>query len=59
MITSVAAVSAAENQTGVATRTATDANGDIPTFSIIGGDDAGLFSITAGGVLTFNTAQDF
>ena len=59
VITSPAAVSAAENQTGVATVTATDADGDIPTFTITGGADAGLFSITAGGVLTFDTAPDF
>ena len=57
VITSAAAVSAAENQTAVTTVTATDADGDTPTFSITGGADQGLFSITAGGVLTFNTAQ--
>ena len=59
VITSPAAVNAAENQTGVTTVTATDADGDTPTFSITGGADSTLFSITAGGVLTFNSGQDF
>ncbi|MCP5421404.1 MAG: cadherin domain-containing protein [Chromatiaceae bacterium] len=59
-ITSGNAVNAAENQTGVMTVTATDPDsGDTPTFSISGGADGGLFSITAGGVLTFNAARDF
>ena len=39
--------------------TATDADGDTPTFSITGGADQGLFSITTGGVLTFNSGADF
>ena len=55
-----ASVSAAENQTAVTTVTASDVDvGDTPTFSISGGADAGLFSLTSGGVLTFNAGQDF
>ena len=55
-----ASVSAAENQTAVTTVTASDVDvGYTPAFSISGGADAGLFNITAGGVLTFNTGQDF
>ena len=56
-----AAVSAAENQTGVTTVTATDVDaGDTPTFSLSGGSDAALFSIDPNtGVLSFNTAPDF
>ncbi len=55
-----AALSAAENQTAVTTVTATDIDpADTPTFSISGGADQALFSITAGGVLTFNPAPDF
>ena len=53
-------VNAAENQTAVTTVTATDADGDIPTFSITGGADAAKFNIdTNTGVLTFNAAPDF
>ena len=60
VITSPAAVSPAENQTTVATVTATDADGDIPTFSITGGADAALFDLGVNsGVLTFNAAPDF
>ena len=59
VITSVAAANAAENQTAVTTVTATDADGDTPSFTITGGADQALFSITAGGVLTFNAAPDF
>ncbi|OYU35315.1 MAG: hypothetical protein CFE35_10035 [Novosphingobium sp. PASSN1] len=56
-----AVVSVAENQTAVAT-VATDspvASTDL-TFSIAGGDDAGLFQIDAGtGALSFKVAPDF
>ncbi|GAA5505761.1 cadherin domain-containing protein [Novipirellula caenicola] len=56
-----AAVNAAENQTAVTTVTASDE--DLPaqtlTYSISGGADSGLFSISSGGVLTFNAAPDF
>ncbi len=58
---SVATVAVAENQTAVTTVTATDANaGQTVTFTLSGGADEGLFSITpAGGELTFNTVPDF
>ena len=60
MITSNANVVVDENQTAVTTVTASDADGDTPTFSITGGDDAGRFSIDANsGVLTFRVAPDF
>ncbi|MEM7070014.1 MAG: DUF4347 domain-containing protein, partial [Pseudomonadota bacterium] len=53
-------VNAAENQTSVTTVTASDQDGDVPTFAITGGADQGLFSIdAASGVLTFNTAPNF
>ncbi len=55
----IASVNAAENQTTVTTVTATDADGDTPSFTITGGADSALFNITAGGVLTFKTAPDF
>ena len=49
-----------ENSTAVTTVTATDADGDTPTYSISGGADATLFSIDANtGVLTFNSAPNF
>ncbi len=53
--------SVAENSTAVTTVIATDADlpGDALTYSIIGGDDAALFSIDAGGALTFNAAPNF
>ncbi len=61
VFTSSATPSVAENTTAVTTVTATDA--DLPaqtvTFSITGGADAGKFSITSGGVLTFVTAPNF
>ncbi|MCP4846168.1 MAG: tandem-95 repeat protein, partial [Actinomycetia bacterium] len=56
-----AALSVAENQTGVTTVTATDVDAlDTPTFSLSGGSDAALFAIDPNtGVLSFNTAPDF
>jgi hypothetical protein len=49
-----ASISIVENTTAVTTVTATDANHDLVTFSISGGDDAALFAIDAAtGVLTF------
>jgi len=55
-----AAISAAENQTGVTTVTATDPENDPRTYSITGGADMARFSIVAGtGVLTFVAAPDF
>ncbi len=58
-ITSSAAVNAAENQIAVTTVTATDADADALSYSITGGTDSALFSITSGGVLSFNSAPDF
>ena len=55
-----AAVNVAENQTAVTTVTYTDT--DIPADSItysLSGDDAALFSISAGGILTFVASPDF
>ena len=55
-----AAINAAENQTAVTTVTYTDQ--DVPADSItysLSGDDAALFSIDAGGVLTFMAAPDY
>jgi len=61
VFTSATAVNVAENTTAVQTATATDA--DLPAqtvvFTIDGGADAGKFSITAAGVLTFDAAPDF
>ncbi|UTW06976.1 cadherin domain-containing protein [Pseudomonas benzenivorans] len=55
-----AAVNAAENQTAVTTVTATDGDGDTPTFSISGGADQAKFSIDPNtGVLSFISAPDF
>ncbi|MCP5143383.1 MAG: cadherin domain-containing protein [Gammaproteobacteria bacterium] len=59
-ITSSGTVNAAENQTVVGTVTATDADGDTPTFSLTGGADQGLFAIdTNTGALSFVVAPDF
>jgi len=56
-----ASVAIVENATAVTTVTATDADsGQALTYSILGGDDAALFTIEkATGVLTFVTAPDF
>ena len=52
-------VQADENQTGVATITATDEDaGDTLTFSLTG-VDAGHFAISTLAVITFNSAPDF
>ena len=54
-------VAHAENATAaVTTVVATDADvGQTVTFSLSGGVDAGLFTITPAGVLTFNTVPNF
>ncbi len=53
-------VNAAENQTSVTTVTYTDADMPADTISFsLSGADAGLFSISASGVLTFDSAPDF
>ncbi|MGD8643372.1 MAG: DUF4347 domain-containing protein, partial [Chromatiales bacterium] len=55
-----ASVNVVENTTAVTTVTATDLDGDTPTFSISGGADQTLFSIdTNTGALTFNSAPNF
>ena len=60
VITSAASVSVVENQTAVLTVTATDADGDTPTFSLSGVADVGLFAINSTtGVLTLTSAPDF
>ena len=49
-----------ENTTAVTTVTASDIDNDAVTYSITGATaDDNLFSITPGGVLTFDTAPDF
>lgn len=56
----VVAISIAENITDVTTVTATDDDGDTPTFAIAGGADAALFAIDeTTGALTFLTAPNF
>ncbi len=53
-------VDVAEGTTAVTTVGATDADtGQTIAFTLTGGEDAGLFSITPAGELTFNTAPDF
>lgn len=62
VFTSSAAVSAQEGATGtILTATATDANGDAITFSLVSGSsaDTGLFSITSAGALSFLAPPDF
>lgn len=58
VITSGSAASVAENQTSAISVVATDADGDALTYSL-SGTDAGLFSVSATGVVTFNAAPDF
>ncbi len=53
-------VTAAENQIAVTTVTAIENDGDVITYSISGGDDAGFFAIdSASGVLTFTSEPDY
>ena len=55
-----AIANAQENTTAVTTVTATDPDGDTPTFSITGGADAARFDIDPNsGELTFKPAPDF
>jgi len=54
-ISSSATFSAAENQTGIGSVTATDADGDSLTYSISGSE----INISSSGVLTFATAPDY
>ena len=57
VFTTPAAVNVAENQTAVTTVAAT--GGSTPVFTLTGGADVGMFSITGAGVLTFNAGHDF
>jgi glucose/arabinose dehydrogenase len=58
--TSSATASVQENLTGVAYQaSATDAQSDAITFSIVGGADSALFTITNGGALSFNAPPNF
>ena len=60
VITTTSPISVQENQTAVATLKATDPDDDpITGWSITGGADGTLFSLTYGGVLTFVTAPDY
>lgn len=59
VITSPATFNAAENQTAVATLTASGGNSGPYTWTKTGGADAAKFTLTTGGVLTFTTAPDF
>ncbi|MDT8757852.1 PQQ-dependent sugar dehydrogenase [Sphingomonas psychrotolerans] len=60
MFTSATTVNVAENSTGtVYTATATDANTDPVTYSLVPGGDSALFAITAAGAVSFVTPPDF
>ena len=59
VITTTSPQSVAENVTAVVTLEATDADSDDLTWSLNGGADAGKFSLTTAGVLTFADAPDF
>ena len=48
-----------ENQTAAYQATASDPDGNMLTFTIDGGADAALCSITSAGALTFKTAPDY
>ena len=60
VITTTSPISVKENQTAVATLEATDPEDDpVIEWSITGGADRALFSLTNGGVLTFVTAPNY
>ena len=60
VITTTSPISVQENEKAVATLKATDPDDDpITGWSISGGVDSTLFSLTKGGVLTFVTAPDY
>ena len=59
VITSSDTASIAENSTTVMTVAAHDPEGAALSYAISGGADAGLFSISAAGVLSFVTAPDY
>ncbi|MGE4588028.1 MAG: cadherin domain-containing protein [Acidaminococcaceae bacterium] len=57
---STAAVSASENQETATDVNATDSDGDTITYSIVGGEDSGKFTIdTSTGVLSFTSAPNY
>ena len=58
-ITDPGALSLLEGGTSVATIAASDSQNYSLSFSIASGDDKELFSITAGGALSFAAAPDF
>ena len=59
-ITSSAGLTAPENGTAIATLTATDPDeGDVLTWTIVGGTDQAKFNLTTGGVLTFLAAKNY
>ena len=57
--TSAQTASVAENTTAAYQAAASDPDGNPLTFTIDGGADAALFSITSAGALRFNTAPDY
>ena len=57
--TSPQTASVTENTAAAYQAAASDGNGDALTFTIDGGADAALFSISAGGALRFKTAPDY
>lgn len=57
--TSAQTASVVENQTAAYQAAASDPDGNPLTFTIDGGADAALFSITSAGALTFKTAPDY
>ena len=60
VVTTASPITTQENQTAVATLEATDTDDDpITGWSVTGGADRALFSLTDDGVLTFVTASDY
>ena len=61
VVQTAAIVTAPENTTAVATLTATDDDTPVAdlAWSIVGGADAALFTVSAGGDLAFASAKDF
>lgn len=59
VFTSATTVNMAENLTAAYQAAATDANGNAVTFTIAGGTDSALFTITSAGALSFAAAPNF
>jgi hypothetical protein len=57
--TSAAAASVPENSVAAYTATASDPDGNVLTYSIVGGADAARFTITPGGTLSFVQQPNF